>query len=191
MSVRGFTFWIACGFVVVFLFFSSFVSANYDGVAPRPFKVEKFANIGLEVWVPARPKWHIETQQRKLTTAVVLGSPSGYYPRTAIEILFFKDKTSEEVDLPAITKGVIESIQINNGSLTKDDKLSRIETGNIIVFQSEHELNIEGKTHSLHLFVGHFKDTKELLNVSVITPQGQGDHGVEMRDKILRKLALI
>ncbi len=66
--------------VVVFLLgLAGSVSAD-DSRASRPFLVTKIPEAGLQVFLPARPEWHLDLEPRGGNRTVVLTTPADYYP---------------------------------------------------------------------------------------------------------------
>jgi len=186
----------AVKFIRVAVSFFSLISftlvTNADNQPNRPFNIHKLEEVGLEVWVPANPKWELGIDERTTSNAVILKTPPLYYPTTAIEIVFNEKITISESDLLDVATAALKEIRRAVKVEAKDtgQKLTRVKFGDIDAYQDQFGVTFEGKSYSMQTFMGVFP-SGQTVTMLVTTPVGQINHISVVRDKIFKKLSVL
>jgi len=157
----------------------------------RPFSIYKMDEVGLEVWVPERPKWIFQVEDRpNNVTALILNTPELYYPNAAIEIILNKNITVERKDLRTTSKAAMSEIRRSSGVLSPAQAVERVRYGDIEGYQDQFDVEYQGKPYTIQSIVGMFS-TGQVVSLLVTTPKGQVEHIEVMKAKIFRKLSIL
>lgn len=179
-------------FCSIILCLACFAQTVYGQDANRPFGAHQLNDVGLEIWVPQRPKWQLEVDSgRRSTPAAILSTPDNYYPETAIEIVLNKGMNVPGNQLEKTAESAIREIRVNSGlSGELDSRLNVARYGDIAGYSDQFDVDFQGQSYSMEVTVGRFSNG-EVVTMLVTTPKGQLTHIDVMKKKIFRKLSLL
>jgi len=142
--------------------------------APRPFDATEFPDAGLIIYVPSRPEWDVETEQKRNAKTVRLSTPEKYYPASVIEITLLKKLRVSKQELQKVALSALNTGLANSGvtkTITSRDLKAEI-FGKIQAYSYQYDIVSDGNTYSMKSVMGIMPSKKPIL-LSIVTPQDQ------------------
>ena len=172
---------------VLIFFLGLAASVQAEERAKRPFTVTPVPEAGIQLYVPARPEWTMETSQRTDAVAVILSTPVNYCPPTAIEITYHpRWLIPEDEPLLDVAAGTLNTVREKLGvEGDSEPGLRAVSYDSLAGYEEQLSVVSEGKGYQLHSFFGRMPSGHP-VTVLTMTGEDQLAHIKPMVDKIIR-----
>lgn len=153
--------------------------------AQRPFDATEFPGAGLIVYVPSRPEWNVETEQKHNAKTIRLSTPEKYYPPAVIEITLLKKLRVGKKEFADVAVSTLNTGRANSGVITtiSFSDLKQEVYGNIEAYSTQYDIRAGGQTYSMKSLLGLMPNGKPIL-LSILTTKGQIADIEHMANKI-------
>ncbi len=160
--------------------------------AKRPFEVTPVPEAGIQLYVPARPRWEMSTERRADAVTVILNTPAQYYPPTAIEITYhprwilpagdgFREVASSTLNTARQQLALPEQASTH---------LQSISYGSLDGYQELLTVDFEGQQYQLQNFMGRMP-SGHAVTVLTATGAGQLSHISHIVEKIIKHIEVL
>jgi len=160
-------------------------AATVSERAKRPFAVTKIPEAGLSVFVPDRPSWNLQVQQRRDASAVILSTPDLYYPPASMELVLNQNLQVKKEELATVALSALNTVREKAGvsSGFTQDQLKAVQYGDIQAYEVQYDFQADGDTYSAKSVMGVMPSGKP-ITFFLATPKGELKHIEHMADKI-------
>lgn len=157
-----------------------------DERAKRPFAVTAIPQAGLQIYIPDRPAWHWETEQRQDAHAIVLTTPDHYYPPARMDIVRIPNQKINTGILPFVAMSGLKTVRKKMGieaSFTVNN-MHKVSYGDIVGYEEILSMQSQGQTFAIKSFMGMLPSGLP-ISFFLATGEGQLSHIEPMIKKIM------
>lgn len=158
-----------------------------NGRGLRPHILTDFPEAKLSIYVPERPTWSVDQRPRRGAVAVILSTPSNFYPPASIELVHNHSFTVSEEELADISLQALSTIR-KASKLEKPlamEEMLPFRLGGLTGYEDRFVMTQNNVKYSVRSMMGVFDDGSP-LTVFILSGEGGLQPIEHMVTRILR-----
>ncbi len=167
--------WSLMGVLLVFVLgLAGSAHAAESSAASGTFDIKDFPKAGLQVHVPSKPAWNVQTEARRDAEAILLSTPQNHTPLAVIEMTLLKNMKVNKKELRDTAVTALNTGRKNGGirgKITGAD-LKSVKYGKIEGYLDQYEISAGGQTYTMNSIMAVLPNNKPIL-LSLLTQKGK------------------